>query len=209
MENNTEQTPRTPAELKQDTNFWYKIHVLLHDLRNIKTNPDSEKRTLCTTGELYISGPYFTDSEAALIKSALVSLPLPTTDLDFFDEENENENGAAEQNDIVEREVTVEEAIKERLAGFFEKRRASGDSRPCGPHDMAPIYERVFGIEKRELEDERFLGRLRRSGWVIRGRRKGRVVGGRRRRGRRVGERNVPGRSKGPNWEIGHRHVVK
>lgn len=46
---------------------------------------------------------------------------------------------------------TVEEAIKERMAGFFDKRRASGDSRLCGPHDMAPIYEKVFNIEPSEF----------------------------------------------------------
>jgi len=29
---------------------------------------------------------------------------------------------------------TVEQAIKHVLSNFFEKRRASGDSRPCGKH---------------------------------------------------------------------------
>lgn len=58
----------------------------------------------------------------------------------------------------------MEEAIHERLVGFFDKRRASGDSRPCGPHDMAPIYEKVFNIEPSELRNEHFLSRLRRSG---------------------------------------------
>lgn len=60
--------------------------------------------------------------------------------------------------------VTLEQAIHNRLANFFDKRGASGDSRPCGPHDMVPIYMSVFGIGKEELRDERFLGRLRRSG---------------------------------------------
>jgi hypothetical protein len=58
----------------------------------------------------------------------------------------------------------VEDAIKERLAGSFDKRRVSGDSRPCGPHDMAPIYESVFNVKHSELEDAQFLSRLRRSG---------------------------------------------
>ena len=60
--------------------------------------------------------------------------------------------------------VTLEEAIHDRLTNFFDKRRASGDARPCGPHDMFPIYASIFGIEKAELKDEHFLGRLRRSG---------------------------------------------
>lgn len=63
-----------------------------------------------------------------------------------------------------DKEVTVEEAIHQRLANFFEKRRASGDSRPCGPHDMAPIYFSVFGIRKEEMQDRRFLSRVKRSG---------------------------------------------
>lgn len=58
----------------------------------------------------------------------------------------------------------MEEAIHERLTDFFDKRRASGDARPCGPHDMVPIYATVFGIPKEQLSDERFLGHLRRSG---------------------------------------------
>ena len=59
---------------------------------------------------------------------------------------------------------TIEESITERLSGFFDKRRASGDSRSCDPYDMAPIYESTFGISRSELQDERFLSRLRRSG---------------------------------------------
>ncbi|KAE9371027.1 hypothetical protein N431DRAFT_425721 [Stipitochalara longipes BDJ] len=43
--------------------------------------------------------------------------------------------------------MTVEEAIKRALKGFLEKRRASDDSRLCGPHDLALVYEWVFRIE--------------------------------------------------------------
>lgn len=60
--------------------------------------------------------------------------------------------------------MTIEEAIKHKLTNFFNKRRASGDSRPCGPHDMAPIYKKVFEISHAEIQDPRFLARLRRSG---------------------------------------------
>lgn len=60
--------------------------------------------------------------------------------------------------------VTLEEAIYDRLSSFFDKHKASGDARPCRPHDMDPIYGDVFEIPKEKLEDERFLARLRRSG---------------------------------------------
>lgn len=60
---------------------------------------------------------------------------------------------------MIKESSTVEEAIKESLAGLFDKRIASGDSRPCGPHDMAPIYEKVFNVEPSELREESFLSR--------------------------------------------------
>jgi hypothetical protein len=60
--------------------------------------------------------------------------------------------------------LTVEEAITSCLRNFFAKRRASGDARPCGPHDMAPIYKAVFQITTKDLRNEKFLSRLRRTG---------------------------------------------
>jgi hypothetical protein len=59
--------------------------------------------------------------------------------------------------------MIVEKAIKSCLQNFFEKRRASGDARPCGPHDMDPIYRAVFGITNEELTDEKFLGCFKRK----------------------------------------------
>jgi hypothetical protein len=60
--------------------------------------------------------------------------------------------------------MTVEEAITSCLQNFFAKRRASGDARPCGPHDMARIYKAVFKITTEDLRNEKFLSRLRRTG---------------------------------------------
>ncbi|KAK8043609.1 hypothetical protein PG993_006039 [Apiospora rasikravindrae] len=106
----------TTSELAADNDLGYKIRVLIHDLRNISKDEGSQRRTLQTTDELYISSPYFTTKEASIIKGATC------------------------------------------------KRKASGDARSCGPHDLAPIYEAVFGIEKEEVQDEKFLSRLRRQG---------------------------------------------
>lgn len=104
-------------------------------------------RALRTTDVLYISSPYFTPSESNLIKATIVT---GTSD--------------SKSIPVIPEAKTVEEAIHERLAGSFDKRRAGGDSRPCGPNDMAHIYDKVFKIEPSELRDERFLIRLRRSG---------------------------------------------
>jgi hypothetical protein len=157
--------PATPTnkimllDLQTDANLWYKVHVLVYDLCHIKSDRASESRTLCTTDELYISGPYFTPTEASIVKGAVLESsrkPEETTDTDDYPKP---------ESLTLKRELkTVEDAIKERLVGFFDKRRASGDSRPCGPHDMAPIYESVFNIKHSELADAQFLSRLRRSG---------------------------------------------
>lgn len=66
--------------------------------------------------------------------------------------------------EVAQKILTIEEAITSCLKNFFAKRRASGDARPCGPHDMGPVYKTVFGITTAELKDEKFLSRLRRTG---------------------------------------------
>ena len=139
----------TLSDLRGNSDLWYRIHVLLHDLKNVKDSP-SEKRLSTTMNELYISEPYFRDFEATKIRTALIS--------DF------DEPGFLDGISTDVQEITVERALHYKLANFLDKRKASGDARPCGPHDMVPIYSSIFGITKEDLGDERFLGRLRRSG---------------------------------------------
>ncbi|KAL3417624.1 C6 transcription factor [Phlyctema vagabunda] len=152
------------------TNFYLWIRVLLHDLSNIANDRAAEARTLCTTDELYISAPYFTPEEAALIKATVISPPKLNEIPEFealeleFDTSTEIEEEEGDKVQASPDAMTIEEAIKSCLQNFFEKRRASGDARPCGPHDMSPIYNTVFGITKEELRDPKFLGRLRRAG---------------------------------------------
>jgi hypothetical protein len=169
----TGSTSCTIADLKQDALLWYKIHVLLYDLCHISSNRASEARTLCTTDELYISGPYFTPSEAIRIKATTVE---PAEVLSWSADGNEDLPAATDTAidrteatlpDSTTRSITtatVEESIQSHLSSFLDKRKASGDSRPCGPHDLGPIYRGVFGISQTELLDEKFLTRLRRSG---------------------------------------------
>lgn len=134
------------------------FHVLLHDLSNVASDPLSEKRMSSTTHELYISEPYFTESEATRIRTALVEYATQA--------KTTNSQSASSLNETLDffEEVTVQEAIHKRLTDFFDKRKASGDARPCGPHGMVPIYASIFGIHKEQLKEERFLSRLRRSG---------------------------------------------
>ena len=131
--------------------------MLLYDLRNLANDHYAENRTLSTTNELYLSTPYFTPVQADLVKGAIVEEQETS---EASDDTANRDRGA----DVIAKPQTVEEAIHTRLANFFEKRRASGDARPCGPHDMAPVYEDVFGIDRKELQDGRFLSRLRSTG---------------------------------------------
>ncbi|OBT75474.1 hypothetical protein VF21_04937 [Pseudogymnoascus sp. 05NY08] len=154
--------------LQERSALWYKIHVLLYDLCNISKDHAAEARTLCTTDELYISAPYFTPEEALLIKNTVVSPPILTDIPEFealdFDEDINFGTDESPKEVAPQKTMTIQEAITSCLQNFFAKRRASGDVRPCGPHDMGPIYKAVFGITTEELKDEKFLGRLRRTG---------------------------------------------
>ncbi|TGO17186.1 hypothetical protein BTUL_0020g00730 [Botrytis tulipae] len=146
------------------------IRVLLHDLHNIANDHAAQARTQNTTDELYISGPYFTLEEASRIKSTIVSSPILTEIPEFEalefegDLEHHVSPDTPASEDETPKEMTVETAIKSCFQSFFEKRKASGDARPCGPHDMGPIYRAIFMVSKEELKDEKFLERLRRAG---------------------------------------------
>ena len=150
--------PTTLSTLRQDADLWYRLLILLHDLNNIGSDPLAEKRLSSTTHELYISAPYFSESEATKIRATMID-----STVDVLETEDESAS-STEAPSTSSPEMLLEEAIHNRLASFFDKRKASGDSRPCGPHDMLPVYISVFGIRKEELQDERFLSRLRRSG---------------------------------------------
>ena len=172
---NATQSERTNLSvLRQELELWYRLHVLLYDLNNVANDPSSEKRICSTTNELYISEPYFTDSEAIRIRTAIVDGILDEADeaidaaTNVTAEAEEGETTAISKSDstssTLNNDATVEEVIHNRLSSFFNKRKASGDARPCGPHDMLPIYLSVFSVGKEGLKDDRFLSRLRRSG---------------------------------------------
>ena len=169
---NASQFERTNLSvLRQELELWYRLHVLLYDLNNVAKDPFSEKRLCSTTNELYISEPYFTDSQAIRIRTAIVDGVFGNADeatTNVTAEAGERETTNSSQSDstssILNKDATVEEVIHTSLSHFFDKRKASGDARPCGPHDMLPIYLSVFNVGKEELKDDRFLSRLRRSG---------------------------------------------
>jgi hypothetical protein len=161
----------TTSTIAADPVLGYKIRVLLHDFLHVTKDPNAEKRINSTTEEHYISLPYLDDNQAKTIKRAIVDVGLGNRGPAAA---SVNAN-LAEEDDILNRRgselvlashvgETFDAAIRAMMNNFIEKRRASGDARPCGPHYLAPMYASLFGIEMEELQDPKFLGRLRRNG---------------------------------------------
>lgn len=147
---------QSTSEVASSPALGYKLRVLIHDLLRVTKDPAAAHRLDSTTDVHYISAPYFTPEEAATIQSAtLDSMP----NLDHVPGGGDLVSSAA---DLVSQ--PIHEALRILLAGFLDKRRASGDARPCGPHHLAPLYAALFGIALEEVQDAKFLGRLRRNG---------------------------------------------
>ncbi|KAJ4254937.1 hypothetical protein NW762_009735 [Fusarium torreyae] len=147
-------TATTTSAVASDAILGYKARVLLHDFLNATKGPNSEKRINFTTDEHYISSPYFDENQAATIKGAIIDVAIGS-------EENESNDPTIM---VCQQGQSFETAIRTLLDNFLEKRRASGDARPCGPHHLAPMYAKLFGVDMKELEDAKFLSRLRRTG---------------------------------------------
>lgn len=148
----------TLSAIRGDPDMSYKIQVLMYDLSHISSDPQSLMRVSATTHELYISEPYFTESEAIDVRGAMMD---ECTESHLADAENIDKKPGSIG---TIKACTVEAAIHCQLANFFDKRKASGDARPCGPHGLLPIYVSVFGFKKVPMKDKNFLSRLKRSG---------------------------------------------
>ncbi|EGX88648.1 hypothetical protein CCM_08693 [Cordyceps militaris CM01] len=146
--------PTTVSAIRNDPNLGYKLRALIYDLLNISRDPCSERRLNTTTDEHYLSLPYFSSEESQVIKNAVIDVEpaLYNVPGDFGEDDAR----------LISRSVA--DALELVLSGFFDKRRASGDSRPCGPHHLAPLYAALYGINLAELQDAKFLARLRRNG---------------------------------------------
>ena len=119
---------------KTDHDLWYKLHVLLYDLRHFEQSDVSKSRLETVVDPSYLGEPYFNQNEAQKIKGGQLS--------------NENKTLSA----------LIEETLNERLDRRIKKRIESGDYRVCAAHDVAPILEKAFGIKPKDLErDQTFL----------------------------------------------------
>ncbi|KAI4279950.1 MAG: hypothetical protein L6R38_004841 [Xanthoria sp. 2 TBL-2021] len=143
---NTKKKPSPDIQsLQSDAQCWHKIKILLFDLRNLDERMDSKARLDLVTDRSYISAPYFTPSEIKAIKS-------------FVPDGGES---------------TLEQLILSALETKLERRKkkqlANGDYRVCASHDLAPVFEKAFGVRPKDLaKDKKFVKALTKDGLVLR-----------------------------------------
>ena len=123
-------------------NLWYRLHVFVYDLRHFRDNDAARERLDSIMDALYIGLPYFTPAEAEMITNTMVSASIDTN-----------------SDDGVERQKTlgkhIEETMNTKLTRRTKKRVESRDFRVCAAHDLAPIFESVFGISQKVLNKDR------------------------------------------------------
>ncbi|KFZ05647.1 hypothetical protein V501_08156 [Pseudogymnoascus sp. VKM F-4519 (FW-2642)] len=121
--------PTSIEDLKAQPSLWYKIHVLVYDLRNFQENPMAQARLDAVEDLLYIGAPYFDPVEVQQLKACIVD--------------------ATNSKSL---EMLIEDTLRERLERRMKKRVDSGDYRICAAHDIAPIFEKAFSIKPKDLQ---------------------------------------------------------
>ncbi|TIA22214.1 hypothetical protein D6C80_01441 [Aureobasidium pullulans] len=137
MEATTLQTEKIPtptiSDLKSNSPLWWRIHVFTYDLRHYRERPDSLDRLETIVDISHLSTPYFNESEVTQLKSTPLSMGKTL-------------------------EETIEQTLHERLNRRLKKRQESNDYRVCAAHDLAPIFEKAFGLDHKQLvRDVEFL----------------------------------------------------
>jgi hypothetical protein len=121
--------PIRVSDLQQNPVLLYKIHVFVYNLRKLDTkkHKKSRARLELLSDASYIAMPYFTDQEATMLKTLIVN----------------TDNKSLEEG--------IQQALQLRLKERAKKSKETGDCRVCAAHDLAPVFERVFQINPKEL----------------------------------------------------------
>ncbi|KAM3427448.1 hypothetical protein MY4824_009440 [Beauveria thailandica] len=153
----TSTLPTTTSAVAADPILGFKMRLLIHDFINVEKDANAARRIDRTTHPHYISLPYFTQQQANVVEAAIVDT------IPVVEQGQGQEHLAVLANVPSEQGQRFDAALEAYFQKFFEKRRASGDARPCGPHSLAPVYALLFGIDTKELDNAQFQGRLRKE----------------------------------------------
>jgi hypothetical protein len=159
------------ADIKANKGPWYKLHVFIFDLRNFREVPNSQARLNSVVDAPYIGLPYFTPEEVALLKSTRIPISALSSSPNLNPKSNSQTSKAedAKGEEYKTLEEVIEETLNERLERRIKKRVKSGDFKVCAAHDLAPVFERAFGVKEKELgRNERFKEVLGRCGLKLR-----------------------------------------
>ena len=110
-------------ELKIDSTIWYKIHVLLYDLRHFNESNVSPSRLEIGIDPSYLGEPYFNLDEAMKIKGVRLDRDRTIA-------------------------ASIDETLNKWLNRRMKKRVESSDYRVCAAHDLVSIVEKLLGIKK-------------------------------------------------------------
>ncbi|KAM3536919.1 hypothetical protein ARSEF1564_010159 [Beauveria bassiana] len=155
----TSAAPTTTSAVAADPILGFKMRLLIHDFINVKKDANAARRINSTTHPHYISLPYFDQQQADAVEAAIVDT-IPTVE---HEHRRGQEHLAVLANIPSQQGQRFDLALEVFFQNFFDKRRASGDARPCGPHNLAPVYALLFGIDKKELDSPQFQSRIRKE----------------------------------------------
>lgn len=107
--------------------------MFLFDLRHFKEKAASQARLDDIVDASYLGEPYFTNDQVVMLKSTVLS---------------GGETLAA----------SIQATLDERLERRIKKRAESSDYRVCAAHDLAPVFEKAFEANSKELaRNQRFV----------------------------------------------------
>ncbi|KAL8840612.1 MAG: hypothetical protein Q9176_003725 [Flavoplaca citrina] len=139
---------KTPSSniqsLQDDLHTWHKIKVFLFDLRHFAERSESRDRLELIADLTYIGAPYFTPPEIKAIKSFVP----------------DGGDSTLEQ--------LVLSTLQMKLNRRKKKRMATSDHRVCAAHDLAPVFEKAFGVRPKDLtKDKKFVKEVTVNGLVL------------------------------------------
>jgi hypothetical protein len=116
-------------DLRSNSILWYKLHVFMYDLRNFRSNADARNRLDCVVAEHYVGEPYFTSIEADKVLHTVTDAATGGT-----------------LSDVINQFFT--QKLARRLDGRIKEK---GDYCICAAHDLAPLFEKAFRLNGKDL----------------------------------------------------------